>query len=35
MRLGGNASGQLANKSPSYQPGGTVNLVSVAVDFVF
>lgn len=35
MRLGENASGQLANKSPSYQPGGTVNLVSVAVDFVF
>ncbi len=35
MRLGDNASGQLANKSPSYQPGGTVNLVSVAVDFVF
>jgi len=35
MRLGQNASGQLANKSSSYQPGGTVNLVSVAVDFVF
>jgi len=35
MRLGENASGQLTNKSPSYQPGGKVNLVSAAVDFVF
>jgi hypothetical protein len=33
--LGANSYGQLVNRSSSYQPGGKLNLVSSAVDFVF
>jgi hypothetical protein len=33
--LGSNSFGPLVNKSSSYQPGGKLNLVSVAIDFVF
>jgi len=33
--LGTNSSGELTNRSPSYQPGGKLTLVSAAVDFVF
>jgi len=33
--LGANATGPTTNRSSSYRPGGNVNLVSVAVDFVF
>ncbi|MEO8298031.1 MAG: hypothetical protein ABI574_09510 [Burkholderiales bacterium] len=33
--LGANSYGQLVNRSSSYQPGGKLNLVSAAVDFVF
>jgi hypothetical protein len=33
--LGANSYGQLVQRSTSYQPGGKLNLVSAAVDFVF
>lgn len=33
--LGTNSPGQLVNRSAAYRPGGKLNLVSVAVDFVF
>ena len=35
MSLGNNAMGTLRNLAPSFQPGGHVNLFSVAVDFLF
>lgn len=34
-RLDSNASGPLINLQPSYEPGGSFNLLSLAVDFVF
>ena len=35
MRLGPGSQGTLINAQPGFRPGGTVNLFSVAVDFVF
>jgi len=35
MRLGPGSQGTLINAQPGFRPGGTVNLLSVAVDFVF
>jgi hypothetical protein len=29
------SSGRLANVQPNFRPGGTVNVFSIAVDFVF
>jgi opacity protein-like surface antigen len=34
-RIGAGSSGVLANLQPGFQPGGTVNVISVSVDFVF
>ncbi|MGA8137358.1 MULTISPECIES: porin [Pseudomonas] len=34
-RLDSNASGPLVNLQPGYEPGGSFNLLSLAVDFVF
>jgi len=34
-RLDSNASGPLVNLQPDYQPGGSFNLFSLAIDFVF
>jgi hypothetical protein len=34
-RLGANSPGTLINVQPGFQPGGTVNLFSAAIDFVF
>jgi hypothetical protein len=35
MRIGAHSSGTLINVQPEFQPGGTVNLFNIAVDFVF
>jgi hypothetical protein len=35
MRLGAGSPGTLGNLQPSFQTGGTVNLISATVDFVF
>jgi hypothetical protein len=34
-RLGAGSSGVLINVQPGFQPGGTVNLITAAIDFVF
>ena len=35
LNLDAGSSGRLGNVHPAFQPGGTVNVFSVAVDFVF
>lgn len=35
VRLGSSSSGRLGNVQPNFQPGGEVNVLSLAVDFVF
>jgi predicted porin len=35
IRLGTGSAGTLVNVQPAFQPGGTVNVFSVAMDFVF
>lgn len=34
-RIGAGSSGGLVNLQPGFQPGGTVNLLSITIDFVF
>jgi hypothetical protein len=35
MRIGADSTGTLINIQPGFQPGGTVNVFSTTVDFVF
>jgi hypothetical protein len=35
MRLGAGSPGTLGNLQPNFQTGGTVNLISATIDFVF